>query len=240
MHDLSARVLRAELLDGGQLSDQEVRQTFADLRRVNRLFGGRRLLLDTLAREVSRHGLTQFSVLDVASGSCDLPMAVLDWARQRKLEAQVFALEYRHRYLALFRNELAGYRKLYPFCADAFRAPVLNQAFDFVTCGHFLHHLSQEQAAKLLSSMSGWARYAVIVADLERHWLPYYFFRLFSRFFTTSRVSRMDGLISLEQAFRSEELARTAERARLVRYTVERHWPFQLLLVSEISPAEKS
>ena len=233
MHDLSARVLRTELLDGGQLSDQEVRRTFSDLRRVNRVFGGRRLLLDTLAREVSRRGLTQFSVLDVASGSCDLPMAVLDWARQRKLEAQVFALEYRHRYLALFRDEFAAYRKLYPFCADAFRSPVPNQAFDFVTCGHFLHHLPEDQAAKLLSNMSAWARHAVIVADLERHWVPYYFFRLSSRFFTASRVSRMDGLISLKQSFRREELARAAEKAGLVSYTVERHWPYQLLLVSE-------
>jgi hypothetical protein len=76
----------------------------------------------------------------------------------------------------------------------------------------------------------------VIVADLERHWLPYYFFRIFSRFFTASRVSRTDGLISLEQSLRREELARTAEKAGLVSYTVERHWPFQLLLVSEISP----
>lgn len=233
MHDFSARILRPELLDGGQLSDEAVVRTLLDLRRINRRFGARRILLNVLAREISRHHLTQFSVLDIASGSCDLPMAVLDWARQRDLRAQVFALEYQHKHLSLFRQELAAYPKLHAFCADAFRAPVLNQAFDFVTCCHFLHHLTEDQAAKLLSNMREWARYAVIVGDLERHWLPYHFFRIFSRLFTTSPVSRNDGLISLRQSFRKEELENMAERVGLVRYIVERHWPFQLLLVSD-------
>jgi ubiquinone/menaquinone biosynthesis C-methylase UbiE len=235
MHDLSNRVLRSELLDEGQIPDEEVRRTFLDLRRINRIFGGRRILLDALASEVARHSLTRFTVLDIATGSCDLPMAILDYARQRKLEAQVFALEYHHRYLALFRKELAAYRSLYPFCADALRAPVPNQGFDFVTCCHFLHHLPNDQTAKLLSNMCQWARYAVIVCDLERHLLPYLFFRFFNRFFTTSSVSRNDGLISLEQSFRKEELMRTAESAGLISYTVKRHWPFQLLLTAEIT-----
>lgn len=233
MRDFSARFLRPELLDGEQLPDEEVRRTLGDLRRINRRFGARKILLHALANEVSRHGLTEFTVLDIASGSCDLPIAVIDWAQRRKLKAQVFALEYQHRHLRLFQGEFVAYRNLYPFCADAFCPPVLNQTFDFVTCSHFLHHLTEGQATKLLSSMSKLARHAVIVGDHERHPVPYYFFRIFSRFFTTSYVSRTDGLISLERSFRKKELEKTAERAGLVRYRVEWHWPFQLILVSE-------
>jgi len=231
VHNLSKRVLRPELLDIGQLPLEEVRRSLLDLRRINRIFGARRIVLDALAREISRRGLHQFSVLDIASGSCDHPMAVLDWAQQRKLKAQVFALEYQFRHLWLFRQEHSAYPDLHPFCADAFHAPVLNHAFDYVTCGHFFHHLTEERATDLLSSMAKWARYAVIVIDLERHWLPYYFFRIFNRLFTTSSVSRIDGRISLEQSFRKNELEQIAERAELSAYSVERRWPFQLLLI---------
>lgn len=233
MDNLSTRSLHPELLDQGQLSDEEVRRALWDLRRINRRFGARRVLLQALAREISRRRLTRFSVLDIASGSCDHPMAVLDWARQRNWKAQVFALEFHHRHLRLFRQELAAYPELHAFCADAFRAPVLNRAFDFVICSHFLHHLTGEQAANLLSSMSHWARCAVIAVDLERHWAPYYFFRIFRRWLTTTSVSRVDGLISLRQSFRREELGRTAETAGLVRCRIERHWPFQLLLIAD-------
>ena len=235
--DFSSRVLRPELLDAGNMPDEDVRRNLLDLRRINRLFGSRRLLLEVLEKQVFRHKLTGFRVLDIASGSCDLPFAILEWAKQQGLEAQVFALEYWHRYLALFRDELATYPNLHPFSADVFHAPVPDQAFDFVTCSHFFHHLPEDRAGELLRMMNRWARYAVIVSDLERHTVPYYFFRLFNPIFTTCAMSRIDGLVSFEQAFRKEELKQTADRAGLHNCTVERRWPYRLLLVAESSSA---
>ena len=235
MANLSARVLCPELLDQGRASDDEVRRSLLDLRRINRLFGGRRVLLETLAQEVSRYGIARFSVLDIASSSGDLPLAILDWAQQQQLETQVFALEYWHRHLALFQSDFKGRPHLHPICADVFHAPFPDRAFDFVTCCLFLHHLTEGQAIALLSSMRRWARCAIIVIDLERRPFPYYFFRLFSRAFTTSVVSRRDGVTSFKQCFRKEELERIAKQAGLERCTVERRWPFRLLLISEMS-----
>ena len=233
MHDFSTRVLAQELLDGNQVAEEEVRKSLLDLRRINQMFGAKRVLLSALAKELSRRQATDFSVLDIASGSCDLPIAVIRWASSRGMRSRVFALEYRHRHLRLFRNELAAHSQLHPFCADALQAPVPDGSFDFVTCGHFLHHLTEEQAATLLSSMANWARYAVIVSDLERHPVSYYFFRTFQRFLTTSRVSRLDGLTSLAQSFQKPELEKIAQRAGLAGCTVERRWPFHLLLVAD-------
>ncbi len=82
--------------------------------------------------------------------------------------------------------------------------------------------------------MRRWARYAVIVSDLERRIVPYYFFKLFSRLFTASSLSRIDGLISLRQSFRKEELERTAEKAGFANCTVEQRWPFRLLLTASV------
>ncbi len=231
--DFSSRVLRPELIDAGNMPDEEVRRNLLDIRRINRIFGSQKLLLEVLEGQVSRHQLTRFSVLDIASGSCDLPFAILRWAQQQGLEAEVFALEYWHRYLALFRDELAAYPKLHPFSADAFHAPVPDRAFDFVTCSHFLHHLPEDQAVELLRMMSRWARRALIVSDLERHPVPYYFFRLFNPFFTTCAMSRIDGLVSFEQAFRKQELLQTASRAGLRNCMIQRRWPYRLLLVAE-------
>jgi ubiquinone/menaquinone biosynthesis C-methylase UbiE len=235
--DLSRRVLRDELLDRSDLPDEDARRSLLDLRRVNRWFGARKLLLNTLAKEVARHQLTEFSVLDIASGSADHPLAIIHWAQHRGLRASVFALEYQHRNLRLFRDELSATPHLHPFCADAFHAPVRDGAFDFVTCCHFLHHLTEDRAAALLASMSRWARRAVIVSDLERHAVPYQFFSIFSRFFVRSYVSRADGLTSLAQSFRKPELERIAARAGLAHVTVERHWPFHLLLESAAGDA---
>jgi SAM-dependent methyltransferase len=233
--DFSTRVRCQEQLDDGRMPNEEVRKGLLDLRRFNRLFGSKRHLLEALKKEVSARGLTQFSVLDIASGSCDLPMAVLDWARQRRLEVRVFALEYQPRHLSLFRKELAAYPGLHPFCADVFHPPLWGRSFDFVTCCHFLHHLTEGQAVEILSNMRRWARHAMIVSDLERQALPYYFFRIFSRLLSTCSVSRNDGLASIRQSFRKVEVDRLAEEAGLEACTVQRLWPFRLVLVAATS-----
>ena len=232
---LSARVLGTELLDEGAVPSSEVRRSLSDLRRVNRLFGGRKILTATVLAESMRVGLSRISILDIASGSCDLPLAVLDAAQERGLDASAVALEYWHRHLALFRGDWKARPNLQPVCADAFRAPFADKAFDFVTCSLFFHHLTEERAVALLSQMSCWARHAIIVSDLERHPLPYYFFRAFSRFFLASPVSRVDGAISLQQSFRRNELEQIAERAGLENFKVARRWPFRLLLLARVS-----
>src|SRR6266542_6351406 len=52
-----------------------------DLRRVNRLLGGRRLTVRPLARLAKRVAMGQrLRVLDVATGGGDIPRAVCRWA----------------------------------------------------------------------------------------------------------------------------------------------------------------
>ena len=233
MANLSARVLHPELLDEGHMPDQDVRESLLDLRHINQRFGGRRILIEALERQLARTGLKRFSVLDIASGSGDLPLAIADWAQRRGLDAQVVALEYWHRHLALFASDFRSHPRVHPVCGDAFRAPVRDASFDFVTCSLFFHHLTEGQAVRLLQSMARWARHTIIVSDLERHAVPYYFFRACSGFFAKSAVSRSDGVTSFRQAFRREELEGLGKNASLVRFSVERRWPFRLLLVAE-------
>ena len=233
--NFSARVLGSELLDQGAMPSPEVRRSLLDLRRTNRLFGGRRILTAAVMGEALRLDLRRFSILDIASGSCDLPLALLDAAQERGLDASAFALEYWHRHLAMFRTDWMNRPNLQAVCADAFCAPFADRAFDFVTCSLFFHHLTEDRAVALLSQMNRWARHAIIISDLERHPLPYYFFGAFSRFFTISPVSRVDGTISMRQSFRRNELERIAERSGLKNFTVVRRWPFRLLLVARVS-----
>ena len=58
----------------------ELEGAMADLRSVNRYLGDRRALLKHLAAKLD--GLTEFSVLDIATGSADLPVAIVEWARK--------------------------------------------------------------------------------------------------------------------------------------------------------------
>ena len=81
------RLVTPELMDTDAATPAEVQRTLADLRRINRWFGGirttRHMLENVIARSPS-HGA--FSVLDVGAGSGDVSLSA---ARQLRPRAQI-------------------------------------------------------------------------------------------------------------------------------------------------------
>ncbi len=58
---------------------------------------------------------------------------------------------------------------------DAFRLPFRTGSFDYVFCSLFLHHFQDMDVVRLLRGFAEVARKAVLVIDLERNPVPYYF-----------------------------------------------------------------
>jgi len=90
-----------------------------------------------------------------------------------------------------------------------------------VICNLFLHHFSESEAAKLLRRLGEVASDAVLINDLERHPLPYFFIRL-AWPFARSRITRHDGAASVRQAYTKDELESLARRAGFANFEVER------------------
>src|SRR5438270_379812 len=100
------RVYIEELLDLGEGTDKDVARNLADLRRINRFLGGRRVILEALAALVDKAGLRELSLLDVGTGSADIPGAVADWCRSRGIVANITALDLSERNLRIARSRL--------------------------------------------------------------------------------------------------------------------------------------
>jgi SAM-dependent methyltransferase len=98
-------------------------------------------------------------------------------------------------------------------CGDAFRPPFGPGTFDFVFCSLFLHHFTDDQVVDLLTGFGQVARCGVLVIDLERNPIPYYFVPWTRRIFGWDPVTVNDARISVEAAFRPGELEALARRA---------------------------
>ena len=64
-----------------------------NLRRINRYLGGYRGVMKGLKRLVGKDKMSRFSLLDVGTGSADIPRIIVQWARDQGIEARVIALE---------------------------------------------------------------------------------------------------------------------------------------------------
>ena len=76
-----------------------------------------------------------------------------------------------------------------------------------------LHHFGDHEVIKLIEQLRQVACGALIVLDLERHWLAYHFLPLTQGILGWSALTVHDGPVSVAAGFRSEELAVLAHAA---------------------------
>ena len=204
------RVLKPELLDSAVCELRN--RNLHDITRINRWCGGHRILLRVLRDLASPR--ERFSVLDVGAASGDMGECI----RKAFPNARVLVTDYR---LANLRNPA-----LPRLAADAFRLPFLPATFDFVICSSLLHHFPDEEIVDLIRKTRSLARRALIILDLERHPIPYYFLPMTRRVFEWSTLTLHDGPISVAAGFRAEELASLTRAAGAGAVTVRKHRPW--------------
>ncbi|HYL97512.1 MAG TPA: methyltransferase domain-containing protein [Blastocatellia bacterium] len=225
------RVYEEELLDAGVGSDLDVQQNLADLRLINKRLGGIAPTIKAFTAELDRWNPKEISILDVGTGSADIPNAIIESCAGRGIKVTAVAVDWSARNLKAAR-QLGFSSAINLVQADALRLPFAPGSFDFVTASLFLHHFLDEQVVDLLGSFAKIARRAVIVNDLVRNLLPYYLFRIVSPMVASSFMTRHDGALSVLRGFTALELDQMAARAGLNRRQIRRVFPFRLVLVA--------
>ncbi|MEK6303410.1 MAG: methyltransferase domain-containing protein [Acidobacteriota bacterium] len=227
------RIYVEEMLDAGIGTDDDVARNLSDLRRINRFLGGTRVVLDALSSSFAAGPPDALSLLDVGTGSADIPGAVAGWCAARGVKPMIVGLDLSERNLRVSINHLGVNREVQLIQADSLKLPFVARSFDFVTASLFLHHFEDADVARLLADFGRVAKRAVIVNDLVRNLVPYYFSRLTGPILARSFLTRNDGPVSVLRGFTADELRRLAEHAGLNRCKVRAVFPYRLSLIAE-------
>jgi 2-polyprenyl-3-methyl-5-hydroxy-6-metoxy-1,4-benzoquinol methylase len=218
------RVIEPEILDDSP--PDIARKNLADLIRINRFFGGHAVIAQLFEQSVRRD--EAFSVLDIGAASGDTARLV----QSLYPKARVVSLD-----LHPVNFENAPYPKV---LADAFRLPFAARSFDFVMSSLFLHHFTNERVLQFLRSANAIARRGVLMADLERHVVPYLFLPASRLLFGWGSVTVHDGKISVRAAFRADELKQIARAAGLSNIIVKVHRPAFRISLSAVKAAKEA
>ncbi len=223
-----------ELLDTpGTIPAPTLAHNLRDIRRVNRFAGGTAVVLRHL-RElldgVSRG--TTVSLLDIATGSGDIPRALVRWGRQQDYDLRVLATDVSEDVLAVARRETADVPTITIEACDARALPYRDGAFDIAVCSLALHHFPRAEAVRVLAEMGRVSRRGIILNDLVRTWPGYVGAWLLGNATTTNRLTRHDAPLSILRAFTPDELAVMAQEAGLTNITVTSHLFWRMALVA--------
>lgn len=210
-----------ELLDG-PLDERTLAANLRDLARVNRWLGGASLsrrALEPISRGYERG--TPLRLLDIGTGAADIPRHLLRSSADR-YPLTVVATDVRPEIVKF--AQLAGngppYVEVRQGSPD--RIEEANGSFDVVHASLVMHHLEPAEAVELLREMARVASRAVIINELDRAQSWFMAARLLARLTTRNSYTRHDGPLSVQRAYRPNEVIQLAARAGLVEEA--RYW----------------
>jgi SAM-dependent methyltransferase len=216
---------RLELMDRPVDAPDELERNLADIEFANRWLGG----IAPILREVRRTGAR--TVLDVGSGSGDVPHALVRDGFRRGVDVRATCLDRSEQMIAIARRRTAGNERLTFVCGEGERLPFGDAAFDVVTCTLALHHFEPAAARELLREMRRVARVTPIVGDLSRSRLALAATWLYARVTTRNRLTRHDAPLSVCRAYDPGEALALAREAGWRAPRVQREPFFRMTLL---------
>lgn len=224
------RSRQPELMDDPQLAKELHHHALHGLSRVNHVTGTAKLLWKTITRHFQTPAESPLTVLDVACGGGDVAIRLADLAKKTSWPVCIQGCDISERAVQFSESQARKVSSDVTFFVRDALQPSSSAQADVVYCSLFLHHLSEPDAIRALAMMQAAAKRFVIVHDLNRSSLGYFYAWWGTRLLTRSRVCHVDGPLSVRSAFTSSEMKSLASHAGLESAMVAHHWPERLLL----------
>lgn len=220
-----------ELMDEPDVNPRHLAKSLAYIRLLNRWMGYTRATLSHFEHFSRRWKAGQrVTVLDVATGSGDVPAALVEWGDKRRFDIRVVAIDLHQKTI----DRAAEYgldRRIGLVRADAVRLPFEAGSFDYVMTSMFLHHLDDEVIVRVFEEMDRVALRGVVASDLIRDKRAARWIRLFS--FAANPVLRHDSVVSVLQSFREQEIMELVRQAGLDYLRFQEHFGYRFVVSGE-------
>jgi 2-polyprenyl-3-methyl-5-hydroxy-6-metoxy-1,4-benzoquinol methylase len=199
-----------EMMDRPQPISAELECDLERIRQLNHWFGSYRLITQFVRRWIKPGD--RLRVVDLATGSGDIPRLIVHYARKIGAKVEIDALDRQSATLEIAKKLSAGYPEI-----SYHGTNILDwnpaEAYDIVLCTLVLHHFSDEDAVSVLQRCLDSSRGFVLVSDLRRGFLATVGVYLLTAFIFREPMTRYDARLSVERAFSFSEIRKLAERA---------------------------
>ena len=199
-----------ELMDRPQPVSAELESDLENVRELNRWFGSYALISMFLSRWIKPGG--RLHVVDLATGSGDIPRLIAEYGRKIGAQLQIDALDRQSATLEIAKRLSARYPEI-TFVEGNLLEWKATEPYDLVLCTLALHHFSDNDAVLVLQRCRELSRKFVLVSDLRRGWLATIGVQLLTETMFREPMTKYDGRLSAARAFSFSEMNQLARRA---------------------------
>ena len=200
-----ARSTSLEYLDRPDCDTALSAESYRFMEIINSYFGGIRVVQQFMQAETARRNGVPLRILDIGSGSCDIPLSVLHWARKNCISLDYTCLETSGCAIDAARANIdrEGNPPMRLLQEDAFTHQPA-EPYDCAVASMCFHHFSDPQILALIERLRGFVRNSVLINDLLRSELAALAVRLL--LVNRSAGVRHDTLLSIQRGFKAKEL----------------------------------
>ena len=199
-----------EMMDRPQPVSPELERDLERLRQLNRWFGSYRLVSFFMRRWVIPG--VQMRVVDLATGSGDIPRLLVDYGRRIGAQVAVDAVDQQPATLEIARSLSADYPEI-SYHAENILEWDSAHGYDIALCSLALHHFSEDDAVILLRRCRALSKRFVLVSDLRRGFLLQTGVYMLTEVIFREPMTRFDARLSAQRAFSFGEMHELAVRA---------------------------
>ena len=244
-----AHVDEEEQIDDPGAPIEDLASSMEDVARTNRFFGGTHSVITAVSRLL--HDLPPgrtVRVLDIATGTADIPIALAHWSSRRGIRLQIVGIDNLRSMLDLAGRRIAREvprTKTFPSwknrCerdirlvqADASALPFADGAFDIATCALAFHHLGYDASVKLLRAMDRLTTCGFVVTDLRRDVPTLCAVRAGISLIKSHPYTRHDAVASVRRSFSTDEWSRLAADSEVANLAVGTHLYYRLTMIQD-------
>ena len=213
-------------MDDFSIQGDLLRDTLAQLGRINKWLGGNRITLSSIRTLLKGQPKDRsFTIIDLGCGHGDMLRRVAEFGRAHKYQFKLIGIDANEDAIA-YANQLSqSYEEIVFLSWDIFSEEFKALQCDLVLCTLFLHHFSESDIIGLLKQLRNQTSLCIVVNDLQRSKIAYALFRLLGITISNHMV-KQDGLTSILRAFKKLEIVKMSEQLNLP-FSIKWRWAFR-------------
>lgn len=227
--DFSIRSYQPELLDGSEISFEDIKRNMQELEFINRWLGGHAITIAGLQQLLTAkdvHTKPVIHICEIGSGGGDNLKAIEKWCKKNTIAAKFTGIDVNPNCVAFAKKQFADADFI---CSD-YRNVIFNDKPDIIFSSLFCHHFTSDELIMQLQWMLEQSAAGFFINDLHRHFLAYHSIKLLTSVFSSSYLVKNDAPLSVQRGFVKSEWDTILQAADITSKNIKWKWAFRWLI----------
>ncbi|MFY0625297.1 MAG: methyltransferase domain-containing protein [Reichenbachiella sp.] len=228
---LKKRSSQLEIMDDFLCNGKVVDQTLRELHAINTYLGGNQISITAFQKLIKDKKHENYSLVDLGCGGGDTLILFSNWAKKNNVHLKLVGVD-ANKYITDYASQnCSSVSNISIISENIFSEKFNSEHFDVAHASLFLHHFTDAEIISLLRQLMDQVKIGIIINDLHRHPISYYFTKWILTRWSKSEMVKFDSVVSVARSFTRKELESYLQTAGINNYSLKWKWAFRWELI---------